>query len=84
MMKERNAEEKRALYWLCCCPCLGAVSIRKLGSYFGCYQELINIEETALEKAQILPRKRGFYSGKKSFPDAAVHMIGWEINESGL
>ena len=69
MMKERNAEEKRALYWLCCCPCLGAVSIRKLGSYFGSYQELINIEETALEKAQILTsaQKKGFLQWKKEF-----------------
>lgn len=66
---ERNAEEKRALYWLCCCPCLGAVSIRKLGSYFGSYQELINIEETALEKAQILTstQKKGFLQWKKEF-----------------
>lgn len=69
MMKERNAEEKRALYWLCCCPCLGAVSIRKLGSYFGSYQELINIEETALEKAQILTpaQKKGILQWKKEF-----------------
>lgn len=69
MMKERNAEEKRALYWMCCCPCLGAVSIRKLGSYFGSYQELINIEETALEKAQILTsaQKKGFLQWKKEF-----------------
>lgn len=69
MMKERNAEEKRALYWLCCCPCLGAVSIRKLGSHFGSYQELINIEETALEKAQILTpaQKKGILQWKKEF-----------------
>ena len=68
-MKERNAEEKRALYWMCCCPCLGAVSIRKLGSYFGSYQELINIEETALEKAQTLTsaQKKGFLQWKKEF-----------------
>lgn len=69
-MKERNAEEKRALYWLCCCPCLGAVSIRKLGSYFGSYQELINIEETALEKAadsDSCPEKGDFAVEKRVF-----------------
>ena len=68
-MKEKNAEEKRALYWMCCCPCLGAVSIRKLGSHFGGYQELINIEETALDEARILTptQKNGLLQWKKEF-----------------
>ena len=69
IMKEKNAEEKRALYWMCCCPCLGAVSIRKLGSHFGGYQELINIEETALDEARILTptQKNGLLQWKKEF-----------------
>ena len=46
--------EKEYLYWLCCLPCLGPVSIRKLYEYFQSFEAIYNIEETALEKAGIL------------------------------
>ena len=79
IMKEKNAEEKRALYWMCCCPCLGAVSIRKLGSHFGGYQELINIEETALDEARILTptQKNGLLQWKKEFSGVDKRWYDW-------
>lgn len=50
--------EKEVLYWLCRSSFLGAVSIRKMGEYFGSYMSLYNIEETVLRKAEILTEKQ--------------------------
>ena len=47
-------QEREALYWLVSSPFLGAVSIRRLGEYFGGYSSLLNIEETRLREAGIL------------------------------
>lgn len=63
--------EKEYLYWLCCQPCLGAVSIRKLYEYFQSLEAIYNIEETALENAGILTKAqiRALVGWRSSFPD---------------
>ncbi len=38
-------KEKEYLYWLCCCPHLGAVSIRKLYEHFHSFETIYNMEE---------------------------------------
>lgn len=55
---EHLEEERRALFCLNQVPLLGAVSIRKLGAYFGSFSTLFNIEETALREAGILREKQ--------------------------
>ncbi len=63
-------EERAALYWLCCALFLGAVSIRRLGEYFGGYQPVYNIEETTLRQSGILTEKQAdkLLEWRKQFP----------------
>ena len=46
-------EEKAYLYWLMRAEFLGAVSIRKIYEYFQSFSGIFNIEERALERAEI-------------------------------
>lgn len=55
---EKREQERRALYWLCEMPFLGAVSIAKLGAWFGGFANLINIEEIQLLEAGILRKNQ--------------------------
>lgn len=51
--------EREYLYWLCQIPSLGAVSIRKLGAYFGSFESVFfNIEESRLKSCDILNQRQ--------------------------
>ncbi|MEH2930529.1 DNA-processing protein DprA [Candidatus Ventrimonas sp. KK005] len=47
-------KEKTYLYWLCCCPHLGAVSIRKLYEYYHSFETIYNMEEREFTKNHLL------------------------------
>ncbi len=53
-MDKMMEEEKSYLYWLCRLPALGAVSIKKMGEYFGSFACVYNIEESKLRRSGIL------------------------------
>lgn len=54
-LSEKNLEEeRRMLFCLNQISLLGAVSIKNLGEYFGGFQNLFNIEETALRESNLL------------------------------
>lgn len=56
---EANRHEQEYLYWLCQIPSLGAVSVRKLGEYFGTYESVYyNIEETRLQETRFLNKRQ--------------------------
>lgn len=77
LTNEALKREREYLYWLCQIPSLGAVSIRKLGEYFGSYEAVYyNIEETHFhlgeflkkrQLAEVLEWKKKFKEIKKGF-----------------
>ncbi len=59
-LTERALEKEREyVYWLCQIPSLGAVSIKRLGEYFGSFENVFyNIEESLPKLRNILNQKQ--------------------------
>ncbi len=76
-------QEREVLYWLVSSLFLGAVSIRRLGAYFGSYTPLLNIEETELRAAGILTEGQiqKLMAWQSQFPACRKNLESLEMGE---